>query len=131
MSVHSSALIGTWILESYTLSGSDGSVRHPLGSDPVGIGIYTADGYVSAQLMRRERGAPDRDRRDYIAYAGRWTTREGTVSHHVRLALHDDWIDTDLVRTVTLSDDRLVLEPPSTELNGVTFRSRLTWSRSS
>lgn len=129
MSVHSSALVGTWILESYTISGADGSVRSPLGLDPVGIGIYTADGHVSAQLMRRARGAMDADRRDYIAYAGRWSLTEGVVSHHVQLALHDDWVGTDLARTVTLEGDRLVLEPPSTERNGVTLRSRLTWSR--
>lgn len=129
MSVPSISLVGTWILESYAITGSDGSVRNPLGPDPIGIGIYTADGHVSAQLMRAARVGPARDRHDYIAYVGRWSVSGDLVIHHVRLALHDDWVGTDLVRTATLSGDRLVLEPPTTERNDVEYTSRLTWSR--
>lgn len=120
-------LIGTWSLLSYEVRGSDGSVRRPLGANPAGLGIYTAEGLVSAQLMRP--GPRTDDRRDYVAYAGRWTCDGTSVSHHVDLALHDDWVRTTLVRTFTLQSGRLVLEPPATERDGVTFQPALTWVR--
>lgn len=127
MSIPPISLVGTWNLETYAAFGSDGSLREPLGPDPVGIGIYTAGGHVSAQLMRRERTG--HSRRDVIAYAGDWTIRDESVWHHVRVALDEDWIGIDLVRTVTVSAHQLVLEPPPFQQAGVTLHSRLSWSR--
>lgn len=127
MDNHTHPLVGTWSLRSYVVEGSDGSVRHPLGEHPVGTGIYTAGGHVAAQLMRP--GDRRDDRRDYIAYAGRWTVDGATVSHEVELALHDDWIGTTMARTFHLDGTTLVLEPPSTTRDGVEFHSALTWSR--
>lgn len=49
-------LVGAWTLESYESSDVDGSnVRYPLGTDARGLIMYTADGYMSAQLMRADR----------------------------------------------------------------------------
>lgn len=127
MDIRTHPLVESWTLASYEVHGSDGSVSTPLGPDPVGLGVYTVEGFVSAQLMRR---APRTDdRQDYIAYAGRWSSDGTSVSHHVDLALHDGWVGTTLVRTVTLDPGRLVLEPPATERAGVTFRAVLTWTR--
>lgn len=125
--VETRSLVGTWSLRTYQIRGSDGSIRHPLGEQPIGLGIYTSTGFVSAQLMRS--GARCDDRRDYIAYAGRWTLDGDQVAHQVDLALHDDWVGTTLVRTVAWLDERLVLAPPPTEHHGITFWSTLTWDR--
>lgn len=127
MDISAHPLVGTWSLLSYEVHGSDGSVHTPLGASPTGIGIYTAEGFVSAQLMRRGRRTDDR--RDYIAYAGRWTCDGKSVSHHVDLALHDEWVGTSLVRTLALDARRLVLSPPTTERNGLTYQATLTWTR--
>ena len=49
------AFIGTWALESFTEhSETTGSVQ-PFGPNPAGLLIYTAEGIVSAQLMRSGR----------------------------------------------------------------------------
>ena len=46
-------LIGAWKLVSYVEKPVDGSAAvHPLGERPMGIIMYTPDGYMSAQLMR-------------------------------------------------------------------------------
>ena len=50
-------LIGAWKLVSYVEEPVDGSAPfHPLGEQPQGIIMYTADGYMSAQLARPHRG---------------------------------------------------------------------------
>jgi hypothetical protein len=49
-------VIGAWKLQSYESRSIDGSnVTYPLGVDAEGIIMYTADGYMSAQLMRSGR----------------------------------------------------------------------------
>ena len=49
-------LIGAWMLISCVEEPEDGSApSHPTGEDPVGIILYTSDGYMAAQLMRRNR----------------------------------------------------------------------------
>jgi hypothetical protein len=49
-------LAGAWTLESYRSSEVDGSnVRYRLGPDASGIIMYTADGYLSAQIMLADR----------------------------------------------------------------------------
>ena len=63
-------LIGAWTLQSYVSMSIDGSdVVYPLGVDARGIIMYTPDGYMSAQLMRRDKGEAD----GYFNYAGPFT----------------------------------------------------------
>lgn len=47
-------LVGTWKLVSYASkpAGKDGPIEYPLSKDARGYIIYTADGYMSAQIMR-------------------------------------------------------------------------------
>ncbi|MCV7274568.1 lipocalin-like domain-containing protein [Mycolicibacter arupensis] len=45
------ALLGGWELSSFDSVDIDtGAVSHPLGTAPRGLILYTADGYMSAQL---------------------------------------------------------------------------------
>jgi glucose-1-phosphate thymidylyltransferase short form len=46
-------LVGAWELVSFQVRHPDGRTDEPLGPDPVGLGVYTPGGRVSAQLMRR------------------------------------------------------------------------------
>jgi Lipocalin-like domain len=49
-------IVGAWVLESYESCDIDRSnVHYPLGPDARGIIMYTANGYMSAQLMRSDR----------------------------------------------------------------------------
>ena len=47
--------IGSWSLLSSILTTPDGRTEYPFGEDAVGCIMYTADGYMAAHLMRRER----------------------------------------------------------------------------
>ncbi len=62
-------LVGTWRLVSCVRWSGD-RVEHPLGEQPVGLLLYTEDGWMSVQLMAGDRtrlsspdpaGRPDRD----------------------------------------------------------------------
>ena len=92
-------ILGAWALVSYELRAIDGTlIEYPFGDDAQGFLIYTDDGYMSAQLMRRDRPLYDHPSgaggtteqsaaaaRGYLAYSGPFAVDEdnGTVRHHV------------------------------------------------
>src|SRR5580704_16329747 len=47
--------VGVWTLESFTEESDHDEESSPLGEQPLGFLIYTAGGFVSAQLMRAKR----------------------------------------------------------------------------
>lgn len=123
-------LIGSWQLIDYVTRLSDGTQIEPLGAAPYGLGTYTADGWMSAHLMRRDRAplgsarpaldqiAPDllvATAAGYIGYAGRYTidAPASRIIHHVETALLPDWIGTDMIREYRFADDILTLRPPA------------------
>jgi Lipocalin-like domain len=58
-------ILGTWELVSYTAQDNHGGpITYPLGPDALGLIMYTGDGYMSAQIMRRDRPAFDRPETD-------------------------------------------------------------------
>lgn len=136
-------ILGTWLLVSWTAE-ADGGVSHPLGTDPVGTIIYTADGYMSAQLMRRDRPAYDSAwpgggteaqlaaaASGYLAYSGPFTLDEstGVVHHHVEVSLLPNWLGGVQDREGRLDGTRLVLSADTTSRKGITSHSTLTWRR--
>lgn len=121
-----SYIIGAWTLESYQSSAIDGSnVRYPLGADARGIIMYTADGYMSAQIMRSERPqfhtgdmtvADDEElataASGYLAYSGRYTVSDdGVIAHHVDVSLLPNWVGGIQYRAAQIADSRLQLSP--------------------
>jgi hypothetical protein len=77
------ALLGAWELVSFVaVDGVTGAERHPLGTSPRGLILYTADGFMSAQLART-------DFDEYVAYGGRFTVDEqtSTVHHDVTMSM--------------------------------------------
>ncbi|BBY37221.1 hypothetical protein MMAN_13550 [Mycobacterium mantenii] len=138
-------LIGAWTLESYQSSDVDGSnMRYPLGSDARGIIMYTADGYMSAQIMRADRApfasgdlqVAGNDElaaaaRGYMAYTGPYSVHDnGTIAHHVDVSLLPNWIGVTQYRAAQVGDDRLQLRPVEPVLiKGKLRKARLTWQR--
>ncbi|QIQ06084.1 lipocalin-like domain-containing protein [Streptomyces liangshanensis] len=137
-------VLGTWRLESFTARYTDrpGTI-HPLGEDATGLIMYTADGYMSAQIMRQ--GREDYDLLDsdgsdlvqaaaaatgYLAYSGRYTADEATrtLHHNVEVSLLPAWLDTIQIREATLDGDRLTLVADD-PFPGGTVHSVLTWKR--
>ena len=138
-------LIGAWTLQSYTAFPLDGSAPfHPLGEDAQGIILYTPDGYMSAQLMRKDRppfatddlfdGTTDEYRQAaaYIGYSGGFEVDEemATVTHHVAVSFFPGWLERAQIRSVSRDHHRLTLgaETPIRS-GGREVLSRLEWRR--
>ena len=135
-------LVGTWRLVSWENQDGAGQITLPVGHDPQGYIIYTADGYVSVQIMtaRRQRFAADdllqgtsdekaRAAETFIAYAGRYELAGDTVIHHIELSLFPNWVGTRQVRRVAVAGDRLTLIAGPMVLAGRQHIARLIWER--
>ncbi|WP_326827743.1 lipocalin-like domain-containing protein [Streptomyces sp. NBC_01318] len=139
------ALIGTWRLVSYEATAvDDGEVVRPYGEHPLGLIMYTSDGYMSAQITtphrplfeeeRQEYGSPEElaeAARHYLAYTGSFRVPDGdTVVHEVTLYLYPNWMGNGQTRVVRLDGRTLQLAPPTPLSVGARQRTGvLTWER--
>ncbi len=138
------SLLGAWELRSWESVGEDGSIDHPMGVDPQGIVVYTADGTMMTTIGRRDRApiaggdmlaGPDDQRAaafsSFISYAARFRIDGGDVLHEVRMSQFPNWVGTTQRRHVQLSADGagLVLSSDPFLLRGRTTRQVLAWSR--
>jgi hypothetical protein len=131
--------IGTWKLVSWEVTQPDGTIRFPYGKEVIGYLVYTADGYMSAQIMDPDRRQsnpqfplelataqtlPDADRAraysTYLSYCGTYTVKGNTVTHHVKAGLIPSWTGSEQPRPFRFEDGRLVI--------GVGHQ-KLTWER--
>jgi hypothetical protein len=114
--------LGAWELVDWRATDGDGNVRFPYGEDAQGQITYTADGRMSAHLMRPP-ADPSNAPPQHLSYWGTFSLQasEGTVTHHVIGTSQANWIGSDQVRQFTFEgDDRLVLALGT---------NRLTWAR--
>jgi hypothetical protein len=139
-------LIGAWKLVSYVEKPVDGSAPfHPLGERPLGIIMYTPDGYMSAQLTKPDRPpfasgdwfkGTDEDYKQeastYIAYSGPFHVDEEkkTLTHSMFVSLFPNWTGQTQPRVVKIEGDMLHLssEVPIRSA-GKTVMSYLQWRR--
>jgi hypothetical protein len=90
--------------------------------------IYTADGFVAAQLERASLTEPER--RQTYSYSGTWRIDGDTAHHAVDLSTVPEWIGTTLTRTVlVLEASRLHLETPPVRGRSGDLRDVLEWIR--
>ena len=137
-------VIGSWRLISYDTQTAAGVKTFPLGQDVAGLAVYLPNGRVSIQFMKRDRplfksgdawrGTLEEERaafEGFFAYAGRYTidAARSAVTHHVEIAHAPNYVGTDLVRTYSLSGNRLTLRTPQRQLAGQTSTSTLVWER--
>ncbi|WP_267929305.1 lipocalin-like domain-containing protein [Paraburkholderia sp. ZP32-5] len=139
-------LIGAWKLVSYEERPVDGSASlYPFGEKPLGLIMYTPDGYMSAQLMRRERkpfaggdwfdGTPDEYREEgtsYLAYSGRFDIDEEnqSLTHSMFVSLFPNWLGNTQSRAVRMEGDRLQLSTGAPFSSaGRTVMAYITWQR--
>ena len=139
-------LIGAWKLVSYVEKPVDGSAdSYPLGENAQGIIMYTPDGYMSAQLMKPERGsfasgdwfdgtpAEYQDEAStYIAYSGPFHVDEEkrTLTHSMFVSLFPNWTGQTQPRVVSLEGDTLKLSSASPiKSKGKVVMSYLQWQR--
>lgn len=120
-------LVGAWELLSYVSTLPDSTkeeeeVTYPLGKNPKGILIYTADGYMSAQIQALESAKEESDAHStqlnrYLGYTGPFHIDEnGTetvLQHHVSLSSFPAWLGDIQRRVARLDGDILVLSMES------------------
>jgi hypothetical protein len=135
------ALVGAWRLIAWETRAPDGTVVQPW-PDAFGSVIYSADGHVSAQVMRRDRPAfADDDMfrgtdqesaaamRSYICYAGTYRCEGDTVIHRVEMSLFPNWVGGEQRREIGWEGDRLILTTPPIPAGGAPTVHRLVWER--
>jgi len=141
-------LIGAWKLVSYVEKPVNGlGPNHPIGENPMGIIMYTPDGYMSAQLMRPNRSpfasgdwfkaTPEeygREASTYFAYSGPFHVDEEKkiLTHSVFVSLFPNWIGQTQQRVVKIEGDTLHLSTVSPiQSGGQTVNAYLQWRRAS
>jgi hypothetical protein len=118
-------VLGAWELASFSTRDVDtGQERHPLGTEPRGLIVYTPDGHMSAQLARA-------DMSDYVAYGGPFDADEesATLHHDVTMSTMPELLTTPQFRHAVVDGDRLVLSATTTDDDGVTVDATLIWVR--
>ena len=139
-------LIGAWELVDVVEEPVDGSApRRPHGEQPVGLILYTPDGYMSAQIMQRDRPAVasgdrsdlapeeyEQEARTYFAYSGPFRVDEerGLVMHSMVVSLFPGWVGQTQPRAVEIDGDSLRLSAVEPSLSGgVMVTTRISWRR--
>ncbi|MGW7294771.1 lipocalin-like domain-containing protein [Streptomyces xiamenensis] len=118
-------LIGVWRLAALHDHDETGAVReHPLGPEPDGLLIYTADGHLSVSMMRTTPGPGP----VFLGYAGRWSVADGRVTHRIDVASRADWAGTAQQREIRLRGGTLTLDVTRT-IAGRTRRRAASWRR--
>ena len=137
-------VVGTWELEGFTVHRKGRPPVHPYGEDAFGRIVYTANGYVTAVISARDRGAATVDLESarlassddkaawfdsYLSYTGRWTVTDGRVQHAIDAALVPSMVDRMVEREARLSDGRLVLAYQTISPRGTVRSFVLRWRR--
>ncbi|MGH9735267.1 MAG: lipocalin-like domain-containing protein [Candidatus Acidiferrales bacterium] len=133
------SLFGTWKLVSAESTNSSGEKdATPYGVSPSGLLTYTPDGRVTALISYGGRkplspGASPQEKADafnsFIAYAGKYLLDGERVVHHVEVASIQNYANRDLVRTIRVEGDRIILTTPPTPVNGKVQTVELVWQR--
>jgi hypothetical protein len=119
------AVLGAWELVSFVANDvATGQDRHPLGTTPRGLILYTADGYMSAQLANADMG-------EYVAYGGPFYVDEetSTLHHDVAMSMMPELLAQSQFRQAQVDGDQLTLSATMTDDGGTTTHSTLLWRR--
>ncbi len=140
-----SRLTGVWSLVKSEFRTDSGDTLYPLGEDAVGQAIFTADGFMSGQLMRRNRSRFEQDSQllgteaeiqeafqGYIAYFGHCEidAERRTITTRVDGSLFPNWVGGEQLRYFEFEDEQLVLTTPPIAIGDDHITGVLTWSRS-
>jgi hypothetical protein len=135
-------LAGTWRLSSASASTEGrGSNDSPFGSNPSGLLTYTLDGRMSVLIANGGRKALSGDRitapaeerarafATFLAYSGRYSLQGDKVIHHVEISSVENWVRTDLVRSIRFEAERITLTTPPLSVGGRIQTTELVWER--
>src|SRR5262249_35407239 len=122
--------VGTWRLVGAKATDVNGERKNaPFGPRRMGLVTLTADGRMMAVLVDGRKSLPDGAKRDYSSYCGNYTFDGSTLTTMVDACSDPARMGTAQVRKVRFEGDKMILVPPTTEVNGVTVTRDLTWER--
>jgi hypothetical protein len=140
-----SFLVGTWMMESFTTTDDKGAVADAMGAGALGFISYTAEGWMSVQIMRPNRkpydlpdlagGTPEQTieaARTFFAYAGPYDVDEsnGIVYHNLQFSMMPNWQGGRQKRYIKIDGDNILeLSGDPVLINGKTQTTRLRWKR--
>jgi hypothetical protein len=140
--MNSTAVVGTWTLESWEVVDANGAVDYPFGRTPVGYLMYDPAGYMSVAFMPAGRppfgaadilgGTPEEKSAaigTYIAYCGRYEVNGDRVFHHIEASLFPNWTGVTQERIVNLTGDTLRISTPPLLIKGKVQTAHLVWKR--
>lgn len=134
-------ILGCWKLVSYEFRSADGQIFPQWGRDPIGLAIIDKSGYMSVQIMRRDRpllagksSTPEEIKaafQGYTAYFGPYQVneKEGTFSTRVEGAVIPDWVGGEQFRYAEVSETQLVFRTPPVRVGKVKAVGRLVWEK--
>jgi hypothetical protein len=110
-------LIGSWQLLSFSSISVDGAISYPLGNDAKGALIYSVDGFVAVNIMRKDRPSliqPSGLRYldlPYLSYTGTFIVDEKrpSVTHLVEISIYPEWIGQKQFRLIKWNAEELEL----------------------
>lgn len=137
------SLVGTWKLVSASSSDSSGQqLEPPYGANPVGFLTYTADGRITALISFGGRKTLSVGARPpalqeeqaeafktFLAYGGRYRLNGDKVVHSIEISSIQNFVNKELVRTVTFVGDQIRLVTPPSMVNGKMQIIELVWQR--
>jgi hypothetical protein len=137
------SLVGTWRLMSVKSTTVKGEVNPTaFGRSPTGFTTFTSDGRMTLIMSDDGRkplsvvdrvSAPVEERAQafatFVAYAGRYTFSGDTVVFHVEAASIQNWVNTDLTRSVTFHNDQVSLRTMTTLKGNALQTIETTWER--
>lgn len=116
--------VGTWKLIECVVTDAQGNSFYPWGHDAIGYLIYTAEGIMAVQIMRKKRKLFDEKNilqataqegqalvQDYNAYFGHFEIDEvnTTIIHIIEGHLNPNMIGGQNIRTYNFYDNKLSL----------------------
>lgn len=141
MAITTEELIGTWRLLNWTQRRGDEEIL-PMGEAPVGWITYTSYGWMSVNIMRRDRPemrsgdfvtASEHEKAaafaSYLGYAGTYELRGDRVLHRIACASYPNWTRQEQVRRARLSEGILTLNAAARIVDGVSITATLVWTR--
>lgn len=137
-------LLGTWELISWQITRSDGQAAYfPFGKQAQGILMYSADGFMSANIshagrdpftspsMRKASAAEKISAFETsFSYAGPYRIEDKTVIHTVEHSLNPTMVGTEQVRHMAFDGDQLTLSADEAlGTSGLSRHHQLVWKK--
>lgn len=133
----SETIVGAWRLVEQSITLPNNEKIYPLGKDADGFIMYTPDGYMSAQLMAKNRPAyASKDpfvgtteemaaaAKGYMAYSGKYEVddEKNILIHHMEVSMNPTWLGQSQARNIRLEGDYLYI---TTDIN----TALIVWKR--